>query len=258
MNDSQSTTEDALQTAVYKTAVYKTAVRCLTALIIPFAIAYSLQQISGQNNQTIFFGTLGIVSWLMGLRWYGIKGMGLRGGRALFAGTGFAVLGWIAFLIARILFIPIDALSTGIKDYVYLLLFESFALQLWTFSLLFRAMADWRGGITAAFNSGIVFGGIALLFFNESIYHHAGAITLPAIIYFVMLGILYGIIRLRTGSLIGMALVQGIQSFTGWVAFQSTSDPIISAWDSFYTATTVAYLIIIWRLWPKVEEDYRV
>ena len=252
-NHSRSTTENATETAVYKTAV-----RYLTALIIPFATAYILQTISGQNNYTIFFGTLGIVNWLMGLRWYGINGMGVRGGRALFAGTGFAVLGWIAFLVARILFIPIDALSTGIKDYVYLLLFESLALQLWTFGLLFRAMADWRGGLTAAFSSGIVFGGIALFFFNESIYHHADALTLPAAIYFIALGVMYGIIRLRTGSFIGMALVQAVQSFTGWVAFQSSSAPVIAAWNSFYTATIVAYLIITWRLWPKVKEDYRV
>ena len=236
----------------------QTAVRYLTALIIPFATAYALQTISGQSSNAIFFGTLGIVGWLMGLRWYGLDGMGLRGGRALFAGTGFAVLGWIAFLIARIVFVPIDALSTGIKAYVYLLMFEAFALQLWTFGLLFRAMADWRGGLTAAFSSGIVFGGIGLFLFNESIYQHAGAVTLPAAIYFIMLGVMYGVIRLRTGSLIGTVLVQAVQSFTGWVAFQSTSAPHITAWNNFYTATTVAYLIITWRLWPKVKEDYRV
>ena len=247
-NHSQITSEQSTQTAV----------RYLTALLIPFATAYALQEISEQSSNAIFFGTLGVVGWLMGLRWYGIKGMGLRGGRALFAGTGFAVLGWIAFLVARIVFIPIDALSTGIKEYVYLLLFESFALQLWTFGLLFRAMADWRGGLTAAVSSGIVFGGIGLFYFNESLYQHAGAITLPAAIYFVTLGVLYGIIRLRTGSLIGVALVQAVQSFTGWVAFQSTSVPVVTAWNYFYTATTVAYLIITWRLWPKVEEDYRV
>jgi len=247
-NHSQTTTKNTSQTGV----------RYLTALFVPFATAYALQEISGQSSNAIFFSTLGIVGWLMGLRWYGINGMGLRGGRALFAGTGFAVLGWIAFLIARILFIPIDTLSTGIKDYVYLLLFESFAFQLWTFGLLFRAMADWRGGLTAAFSSGIVFGGIGLFFFNESIYQYAGTITLPAAIYFVTLGVMYGIIRLRTGSLIGMVLVQAVQSFTGWVALESTSAPVISVWNSFYTATTVAYLIITWRLWPKVEEDYRV
>lgn len=247
-NHSKTTTENTSQTAV----------RYLTALLIPFATAYALQEISGQSSNAIFFGTLGIVGWLMGLRWYGIKGMGLRGGRALFAGTGFAVLGWIAFLVARIVFIPIDALSTGIKEYVYLLLFESFAFQLWTFGLLFRAMADWRGGLTAAISSGIVFGGIGLFYFNESLYQHGGTITLPAAVYFVTLGVMYGIIRLRTGSFIGVALVQAVQSFTGWVAFQSTSAPIIADWNNFYTATTVAYLIITWRLWPKVEEDYRV
>lgn len=236
----------------------KTAVRYAIALLVPFLVAFTLQQISLQRSNAIFFGTLGIISWLMGLRWYGIKGMGLRGGRALFAGTGFAVLGWIAFLIARIVFIPIDALSTGIKDYVYLLLFEAFALQLWTFGLLFRVMADWRGGLTAAISSGIVFGGIGFLFFREGMSHISIGTSPVVTLYFVTLGVMYGIIRLRTGSLIGMVLVQAIQSFTGWVAFQSTSMPVSTVWNSFYTATSVAYLIIIWRLWPKVEEDYRV
>ncbi len=145
----------------------KTAVRAIVALIVPFAVAYAVKMVAGQENNALFFGIIGMVSWLIGLRWYGIQGMGLRGGRALFAGAGFAVLGWIAFLIARIVFIPIDSLSTGIKDYIFLLLFEAFAVQLWLYGLFFRATAVWRGGLTAAISSGIVFGGIAFLFFQE-------------------------------------------------------------------------------------------
>ena len=44
---------------------------------------------------------VGLVSWLLGWRWYGLKGLGLRFGRPLSAGAGFAVLAWIAFLIRR-------------------------------------------------------------------------------------------------------------------------------------------------------------
>ncbi len=235
-----------------KNNVENTAVRAAIALIAPIAIAYAAKSLTQQSNNTLFFGIIGIVSWLLGLRWYGIKGMGLRGGRALFAGAGFAVLGWIAFLIARVVFIPIDSLSTGIKDYIFLLLFEAFAVQLWLYGLFFRAVAEWRGGLTAAVSSGIVFGGIGFLFFQEST-------QLPAsMLYFVTLGMMYGIIRLRTGSIVGIVLVQAVQSFTGWVAFTATSIPITAEWNDFYMATSVAYLIISWRLWPKVEEDYRV
>ncbi len=231
----------------------KNALRPIIALAAPLTVAYAVKLVTQQSNNALFFGSIGIVSWLLGLRWYGIEKMGLRGGRALFAGAGFAVLGWIAFLIARILFIPIDSLSTGIKAYLFFLLFEAFAVQLWVYGLFFRATAVWLGGLTAAISSGIVFGGIAFLFFQES-----SLPTPAAMLYFSMLGVLYGIIRLRTGSIIGTVLVQAIQSFTGWVAFASTSTPVTAQWNSFYVAVSSAYLIISWRLWPKVEGDYRV
>ncbi|MFQ5400071.1 MAG: type II CAAX prenyl endopeptidase Rce1 family protein [Anaerolineae bacterium] len=197
----------------------------------------------------------GLISWFLGLRWYGLAGLGLRGRRPFFAGIGFAVLGWVAFLLFRFAFVLIRGFGPAGSGqaFVYLLLFEALAVQLWTFGLLFRSLADWRGPMTAAIGSGIIFGTAAALLFQESF------ISSPSsYLYFILWGVLYGIIRLRTGSLLGTAVVQALHSFTAWVVMAPQPELAAGQLQSLYLAAGVAYLVIIWRLWPKREKDYRV
>jgi len=207
-----------------------------------------------QSDAVQFLGPIGIISWFLGLRWYGLSGIGLRGQRPLFAGIGFAVLGWVTFLISRILFVGSgDDLGTGFRPFIFLLLFEAFAVQLWVFGLLFRSLADWLAPLTAAVSSGIIFGAVAFLLFQESF-----AVGIASYLYFFLWGILYGIIRLRTGSILGMVIVQAMQSFTGWVVMLPEAQPDATQFQTFYLVAGFFYLIIIWRLWPKMESDYRV
>ena len=200
-------------------------------------------------------GGVGIASWLLGLRWYGLPGMGLRGGRPLFAGISFAALGWVTFLTLRFIFVPIQTITTtgAGRTFVYLLLFEAFAVQLWTFGLLFRSLADWRGPLTAAVGSGLFFGAVAFLLFQES-FTDAPA----SLLYFALWGILYGIIRLRTGSLLGAVVIQTLQTFSVWVVLAPPLAPPAGLLQSLYLWAAAAYLVIIWRLWPKEVGDYRV
>jgi membrane protease YdiL (CAAX protease family) len=165
-------------------------------------------------------------------------------------------LGWLAFFVVRFATVAgeiINAPNSG-QTFIYLLLFEAFCTQLWAFGLFFRAVADWRGPLTAAIASGILFGTVAFLLFEESFANP----TLPAFIYFGMWGILYGIIRLRTGSIVGMVIVQALHSWTAWQLVAPVNQPDPSQLGNLYLITTILYLIIIWRLWPKKEEDYRV
>jgi hypothetical protein len=74
----------------------------------------------------------------------------------------------------------------------------------------------------------------------------------------VFWGILYGMIRLRTGGLLGMVIVQALQSWTAWQLLAPINQPDSSQLGNLYLISTVLYLIIIWRLWPEKEEDYRV
>lgn len=196
---------------------------------------------------------LALVSWLLGLWWYGLRGLGLRGGRPIFAGIGFAVLAWVAFLLLRFIFVRLIGYGSGFRIFVYLLLFEAFAVQLWTFGLLFRAFADWRGPLTAAIASGLVFGAVAYAFFQEAVLASP-----TALLYFLTWGVLYGLIRLRTGSFLGIALVQALQSFTAWTVLVAPLPPTETQLQTLYLVASLAYGIIIWRLWPQEEDDYRV
>ena len=238
--------------------------RVALAAILPLVGALALSALVGgvlspdsEGSAAPFFAGLGTIAWFIGLRWYGIKGMGLRGGRPLFAGIGFATLAWIALLIFRFIFPTISAIGVGTavagRAFIFLLLFEAFALQIWTFGTLFRAISDWRGPLTAAVGSGLVFGTIGSIFFQEVFVSNWSSL-----LFFGVWGILYGIIRLRTGSLLGMVILQALQSFTTWTVLLPDPIPLVRQLTPMYVATAVAYAIFIWRLWPKEEEDYRV
>lgn len=259
--------------------------RAAVAILVPLAVALIVGAItgtvfSGQPSATRpsaapVFAALGIAAWFVGLRLYGLRSMGLRGGRPLFAGIGFAVLGWVALLIARFLpsvpdvsfnpdgqavvevtllveVIKIQSAGAG-RAFFYLLLFEAFASQLWAYGTGFRSLADWRGPLSAAVISGLLFGGLGFFLFQESF--------LPqwtGLLYFSVWGVLYGIIRLRTGSILGVVLVQALASFTAWFVFQPPADMSATGIQTVQLVAAALYAIIIWRLWPKQESDYRV
>ena len=257
--------------------------RAVVVIVLPLLAALLIGVITGSlftpatvaGNAAPIFAALGITGWFAGLRLYGLRGMGLRGGRPLFAGIGFAVLAWVAVLIGRFLpmrplasidetgqgtiEIPLHILvmayqSVGAgRAYFYLLVFEAFAVQLWTFGVVFRALAEWRGGLTAAVTSGILFGAVGYVFFRESFVP-----GLPTLIYFLSWGILYGIIRLRTGSILGPVIVQSLQSFTAWFVLEPPADMTQTGIRTVYLAISVMFAIIIWRLWPRLESDYRI
>lgn len=243
--------------------------RSLIALLLPPGAAFLVSIIfgvvrgealgSGQAASAVLLSTVAITSWLLGLRWYSLSGMGIRGGRALTAGLGFASLLWIIFIVLRFIFVGLSpsVLQSRPPDagrtYLYLLLFEAFATQVWTFGLIFRAVSDWRGGITGAVVSGLVFGLTAALLFQES---YTGSIS--SMLYFIAWGVLYGLIRLRTGSFLGTTIVQSVQSFTSWVVLAPNAVPDPARLNNLYLTATIAYMIIGWRLWPKSEADYRI
>ena len=259
--------------------------RTLIAIFLPLALALLVGIISGSlfaptaagalPNAAPIFAALGIAAWFVGLRLYGLRGLGLRGGRPFFAGIGFAVLAWVAVLIGRFLptlpNVDFDATGQAIVEmalqvevvayrsagsgraFAYLLLFEAFATQLWAFGLVFRALADWRGGLTAAIGAGILFGATGFLLFRESFMP-----GLMALFYFLLWGVVYGIIRLRTGSILGPILVQALQSFTTWFVLQPPDDLSRTGINTIYLAVSLLFVLIIWRLWPRQEGDYRV
>jgi hypothetical protein len=231
----------------------------IVALLLPLAAGLLVALFAGSgagSNLAILapmLAAIGGTSWLLGLFWYGLKNLGLRGGRPLFASIGFASLGWLALLPLRFIFIELLGFSSGFDTFVFLLLFEAFAVQLWLFGLLFRSVALWRGPLTAAIGSGILFGAVAAALFQE-----AYSSDLISLIYFVLWGVFYGIIRLRTGSFLGMVLVQATQSFTTWTVLLPPAMPDPGQIQSLHLAMSLALLIFIWRLWPKEVEDYRL
>ncbi len=242
-------------------AVLSILLPALSAVLVAL-LATKILDVRSVSNQAISAALLSVaalVSWLLGLRWYGTGGMGLRGGRAFTAAIGFASLIWIIFLVLRFVFVEINPSALAARPpnagrtYIYLLLFEALATQVWTFGLIFRATSDWRGPLTASIVSGIVFGLVATLLFQESYLSN-----LTSVFYFIMWGILYGIIRLRTGSLLGTVVIQSVQSFTTWIVIAPYPEPNVGQLNNLYLSAAIAYLLVAWRLWPKNESDYRV
>ena len=210
-----------------------------------------------QGGASLFLAGAGVVSLFLGVRWYGLRALGLRGHRALYAGIGFATLGWLVYFVARVFAVSSqqDLLvsATFGRNFIYLFLFEALALQLWTFGLLFRSVADWRDPLTAAISTGLVFGLAGFLFFTESF-----TTDLNSLLFFSVWGLFYGLIRLRTGSILGLVIVQATQSLTTWYILLPETDPQPAELRLLYAVTATAYVIFIWRLWPKEEADFRV
>lgn len=252
-----------------KTATPSPANRIALSLFIPLlgalVLASGISLLLGEGRTdldtlsgvSLILGSVGLISWVLGLRWYSLAGLGLRGGRPLYAGIGFATLGWLAFFVARLFLVSSNQELVGSPDFsrvfIYLLLFEAFAVQLWAFGLLFRGLAEWRGPLTAAITSGIFFGAVASQLFAE-----AYLTTFPSLVYFIVWGIFYGIIRLRTGSILGTVAIQAMQSVTAWYILLPEAEPAVAQLHNLYLVTTIFYLIFIWRLWPSEEDDYRV
>jgi hypothetical protein len=244
------------------------ATRVALSLFLPVLAALAFAWIAtgtprfGGGDQRMLAQQLagaGLVTWLVGLRWYHMDGMGLRGRRPLYAGLGFASLGWLGFLAARFLLVEVGSYGADdtFRTFGGLLIFEAFVPQLWAFGVFFRSAAEWRGPLTAAVAGGLLFGAIGFIFFQESF------ILSPfSLLYFAVWGIFYGIIRLRTGSIVGTAVVQALQSFTAWhvMNLPAGTDPnaLADQLRNLYLVSSALYLILIWRLWPRREDDYRV
>ena len=218
------------------------------------------------SRSSIILAGLGIISMYYGMQKYKVAGMGLRGGRPLFAGAGFAFLGWIALFILRFIYIDTDANALNqplFSIFAYLLLFEAFALQIWTFSLVFKAVSTVYGGLTAAVVSGLAFAAIGFYFFQESFYLNqvftSFWLVAIGILYMAAWGVFYGIVRLRTGSILGIVLIQAMQSLTVWELvppFEFVNESNLN--PLFYTIAGIIYAVLIWRLWPKELDDYRI
>jgi len=209
---------------------------------------------SGDSNPVLFFSILGILTLLIGVAKLRFDGLGLRGGRPLYAGIGFAAMAWVLLLILRMATVELADITLGTgRDFIYILLFEALALQLWSFGLLFKTIADWRGGLTAAVFSGLLFGAFAQSFFNE-----AYAFSAASVAFFALWGIFYGMIRLRSGSALGAVIVHTLQSWTIWRLFATLPQPEPTEMRNYYLAGAVILVILIWRLWPRRTSDYRV
>ncbi|MEM7797595.1 MAG: hypothetical protein AAF633_00270, partial [Chloroflexota bacterium] len=83
--------------------------------------------------------------------------------------------------------------------------------------------------------------------------------TITAFLYFLVWGLFYGIVRLRTGSIVGIVIVQAMQSLTTWFLFPIIQPITVDTFNSsFYIYMTLWYVVLIWRLWPSDLEDYRI
>lgn len=236
-------------------------IRVFLAFIWPPLVGVGLtalgSDLGGVSNgaPALLFAGIGIMSWLFGARWYGLPGLGLRGGRPLFASIGFAVLGWVILLLARFasVVIVLNNQSGLGATFVYLLVFEAFCLQIWALGTFFHSAADWRNPLTGALLAGVLLGIAGYLLSAEAFRQSP-----LAWLYFLVWGVSYGLIRLRTGSLLGTVLVQAVQSFTVWNLMVTPDELPVADLNRFYLYSALFFAILAWRLWPRRLSDYRV
>lgn len=236
-------------------------VRVFLAFIWPPLVGAGLAALGGNLGEAgggapaLLFAGIGVMSWLFGARWYGLVGLGLRGGRPLFASIGFAVLGWVILLLARFVSVVIVLNNQGGlgATFVYLLVFEAFCLQVWALGVFFHSAADWRNPLVGALLAGGLLGA-AGYFLSAEVFRQSA----PAVLYFLVWGLLYGLIRLRTGSLLGTVLVQAVQSFTVWYLMVTPNEVPVADLNRFYLISALFFAILAWRLWPRRVSDYRV
>ncbi len=227
----------------------------LAALLSPLIYSFtqripSLEFVAQSNAIPLLL--IGVASYYFGRKWYGVDQLGMRNGRPLMAGIGFAFLGWVGLLVARVVSVGIDesGLSADLGlTFLFLLIFEAFCVQLWAFGLFFRAMVDWQNPLSAALFSGVVYGTAGFFLFGESFASRL------AILYFVIFGFFYGMIRLRTGSFLGTVFIQAMQTLTVWHLLPP-ADPISLPY--LFGISCTVYLLVTWRLMPKYRSDYRV
>ncbi|MEM8862869.1 MAG: hypothetical protein AAGD96_31550 [Chloroflexota bacterium] len=229
-------------------------------------IALTGASTNGISRSSIILGSIGLISMFYGMQKYKTVGMGLRGGRPLFSSAGFAFMGWVGVLICRLFFVEIDpnALNQPLFSiFFYLLLFEAFAVQVWAFSLVFKSVADAYGGVAAAIASGLAFANVAFFYFQEiaflsPVINNSGWILVLTVFYVLTWGIFYGMVRLRTGSILGIVLVQAMQSLTAWELIPPLPVLDNTNFNSLFFIMIGIYGILIWRLWPKELSDHRI
>ncbi|MEM9777066.1 MAG: hypothetical protein AAF902_20980 [Chloroflexota bacterium] len=218
------------------------------------------------SRSSIILSSIGLISMFYGMRKYKTPGMGLRGGRPLFSSAGFAFMGWVAILVCRFFFVEIDGSALNqplFSIFLYLLLFEAFAVQVWAFSLVFKAVSELFGGVAAAFASGVSFATVAFFYFQEiaifsPLINNSVWLLLLTILYVLAWGIFYGMVRLRTGSILGIVLVQAMQSLTAWELIPPLPVLDNTNFNPLFFISIVLYAILIWRLWPKELSDHRI
>lgn len=228
--------------------------RLFLALFAPLSVATFVSRFALWPQfftpQQIFLGTLGVVTFLVGLRWYSPAQLGMRTGRPMLAGVGFGFLVWVSFLLAR--FIAVELGDIGQKlgiTFLFLLIFQGVCVQIWSFGLLFPLFSERFDPVIAAFFSALSFAYLAQNYFSE------GRMGVAAFLYFFLWGAVYAIIRLRTGSWLGILLAQTMQTLTAW--FMLPPGATIS-YNYLYGIAAFFYLILIWRLWPRSADDLRV
>lgn len=247
---------------------YPPQISSLLAFVVPPAFGVFIANLvtftgAFENSILITLGAVGIISYFMGRRWYVSEELGFRGGRPFMAGAGFALLGWIGLLIARAVSVAFGPPSETLAvTFLYLLIFEAFCVQLWTFGLLFRSLTMWRHPINAAILSGVVFGITAFIMFGEVPLVQRDLFPLSSsVLYFIVWGIFYGIIRLRTGSIFGTVITQAVQTLTVWHLITPIFPENISTSSSLlylYGIAGAIFLLATWRLFPKLVSDYRI
>jgi membrane protease YdiL (CAAX protease family) len=119
--------------------------------------------------------------------------------------------------------------------------------------LIYRAFEDWRGTRWAIWGSSICFG-----------FWHLGGGPL-IIIATALYGLIFALLRWRTGGILGAVLVHGLMDFAGTLLLPTTDvvsmglsrpDILHPAWMIVGLVLIIAPPLILWLFYPRVKRAF--